>query len=577
MYPETYKYTNDHEWVGVEGDKGRVGITDYAQKQLGDIVYLDLPEVGKSFKKGDVLGSVESVKAVSEIFAPVSGVVVEVNGALGEHPEAVNKDAHGSWLVVLKLSNPAEVGELLDAARVHRAGQVTHRYIPNTDQDVRSMLDAIGVGSVDDLFAPVPERVRLKGDLKLPPAMGEPDLMVHLEELAARNTDPSKSAVFLGAGAYRHVAPSFIDQMLLRSEFYTAYTPYQPEISQGTLQSIFEFQTMAAEVLGTDIANASMYDGSTAMVESALLAARLTGRKKVVVAATVHPHYRGVLRTYTANLGFEVVEAGYTPAGTLDLDQLAGVIPGAAAVIFQYPNFFGVIEDPRVIVAAARAAGAMTVAVVNEPVALGLLVPPGKLGVDLVAAELQSFGIPVSFGGPYCGVIGATEKCLRQMPGRLVGMAKDTEGRIGYVLTLSTREQHIRREKATSNICTNSGLMSLAANMFMAAFGKHGLNELARLNFDKAHHARTAILDAAKRRGIEARFSGPFFNEFVVGGLGDASRVQERLQAEGVVAGLPLGTDYPELADSLLVCVTEVNRLAEIDKLASTLAGVANG
>lgn len=450
---------------------------------------------------------------------------------------------------------------------------MTHRYIPNTEEDVRRMLEAIGVPSVDALFEPVPAGVRLQRELDLPPALSEPDLVAHLGALAGQNADPSTYAVFLGAGAYRHFAPSFIDQLLLRSEFYTAYTPYQPEISQGTLQAVFEFQSLVSALMGTDLANASMYDGSTATAEAAMMACRMTKRDKVVVARTVHPQYREVLSTYTANLGISIVEVGYGPDGTVDQEALAEAAPGAAAVIVQYPNYFGVIDDPRVAAKAAKAAGALSVAVVTEPVAMGLLAPPGSLGIDIVAAELQAFGVPLSFGGPFCGVLAASEKCMRQMPGRFVGMTTDTEGRPGFVLTLATREQHIRREKATSNICTNSGLMALAATMFMAAYGKQGLPELARLNFDKAHYAEAAIAKAGAKKGIVPKFASPFFNEFVIGGLGDAAAVQKRLLESRIVAGLPLGRDYPELSDSLLVCVTELNRAEDIDRLAEALAG----
>jgi glycine cleavage system P protein (glycine dehydrogenase) subunit 1 len=446
---------------------------------------------------------------------------------------------------------------------------VTHRYIPNTDADARRMLEAIGVPSIDALFEPVPAAVRLQRELDLPPALSEPDLAAHLGALAGQNADPSKFATFLGAGAYRHFAPSFIDQLLLRSEFYTAYTPYQPEIAQGTLQAIFEFQTLVSQLMGTDLANASMYDGSTAMAEAAMMACRLTKRDRVVVGRNVHPHYRAVLETYAQNLGLTIVEVGYQADGTIAADALAEAARGAAAVVVQYPNFFGIIDDPRHAVEAARAAGALSVAVVTEPVAMGLLAPPGSLGIDIVAAELQAFGVPVGYGGPYCGVIAASERCMRQMPGRFVGLATDTEGRPGFVLTLATREQHIRREKATSNICTNSGLMALAATMFMAAYGKEGLPELARLNFDKAHYAHVALARAG--RGL--RFAAPFFNEFVVGGLGDAAAVQKRLLGAGLVAGLPLGRYFPDLADSLLVCVTELSRAEDIDRLADALAG----
>jgi glycine dehydrogenase subunit 1 len=449
---------------------------------------------------------------------------------------------------------------------------VTHRYIPNTDDDVRRMLDAIGVSSVDDLFAPVPADVRLRGDLEIPAAMSEPDLMKHLQDLACENADCGRAAVFLGGGIYRHFAPSVIDQLLLRSEFYTAYTPYQPEIAQGTLQAIFEFQTMVCQLTGMDLANASMYDGSTAMTEAALMATRLTHRDRVVVARNVHPQYRQVLATYTQNLGITIVEAGFTAEGAVDLQALARAAEGAAAVVFQYPNYFGVVEDPRPIVDVAHRAGALVVATVTEPLALALVQPPGAFGVDIVAVELQSFGIPPSYGGPYCGVIAATEKCVRQMPGRLVGMARDTQGRDGFVLTLSTREQHIRREKATSNICTNSGLMALCAAMFMASYGKRGLPALARLNFDKAHHAAGVIASAGAMSGVRQRFGAPFFNEFVIGGLGDVDQLQQGLFEDGFMAGVPLGRDYPELADAMLFCVTEMNPAGQIDGLASAIA-----
>jgi glycine dehydrogenase subunit 1 len=303
-----------------------------------------------------------------------------------------------------------------------------------------------------------------------------------------------------------------------------------------------------------------------------MMACRLTKRDRVVVGRTVHPHYREVLVTYAQNLGLSIVEVGYKADGAVDEAELSEAAKGAAAVIIQYPNFFGIIEDPRKAAEIAKAAGALSVAVVTEPVAMGLLAPPGGLGVDIVAAELQAFGVPLGYGGPYCGVIAASEKCMRQMPGRFVGMATDTEGRAGFVLTLATREQHIRREKATSNICTNSGLMALAATMFMAAYGKAGLPELARLNFDKAHYAQSAIAKAAGR-GTTLRFQAPFFNEFVVGGLGDAAAVHRRLLTSGLIAGLPLATYYPELADSLLVCATELNRAEDIDRLAAALAG----
>ncbi len=371
-------------------------------------------------------------------------------------------------------------------------------------------------------------------------------------------------ASFLGAGVYRHYRPVLVDTVVSRGEFLTSYTPYQAEISQGILTSIFEFQTMICQLTGMEVANASMYCGSTAVPEAAMMAARITGRKRVVIAKTVHPEYREVLRTYAHNLGMPVEECGYDPgSGALDTAGLeAKVNPDTAAVIVQSPNFFGVIEDVDAAAAAAHKHGALLIHVFTEAVSLGLLEPSRE--ADIVAGELQSFALPPSFGGPYAGVIATREKYVRQMPGRLVGESKDARGNRAYCLTLSTREQHIRREKATSNICTNQALIALMATVFMTVYGKEGLRELAGQNLAKAHYLAGRVPN---------RFSGPFFNEFVATPRGKTPEAaNQALLGRKIVGGLALGRFYPELAGSMLLCATEMNTRAEMDQVAEVLA-----
>ncbi len=420
------------------------------------------------------------------------------------------------------------------------------------------MLDAIGVRQMEDLFAHIPAEMRLRRALNIPDGISEFEIVRYFRERARENAAGYVS--FLGAGVYQHFRPVVVDALVSRGEFFTAYTPYQPEIAQGTLQSIFEFQTMICQLTGMEVANASMYDGSTALPESVMMAVRITGRSKALVARSVHPEYRQVLATYTRHQSIEVRE--------LEYDRKTGALAefsatdDVAAVVVQSPNFFGVVEDVERAAEIAHARGALLIVVITEPVSLGLLRPPAT--ADIVAMETQGFGIPSSYGGPYAGVIATREKFVRQMPGRLVGQTTDARGRRGFCLTLATREQHIRREKATSNICTNQALFALMATIFMTVYGKEGLRELARHNLAKAHYAASRL---------KRKFSGPFFNEFVVdAGSGRAAKKLQALREKKILGGVELGKFYPELADALLVCATEMHTREQMDELVKGLA-----
>ncbi|HYV05044.1 MAG TPA: aminomethyl-transferring glycine dehydrogenase subunit GcvPA [Blastocatellia bacterium] len=441
------------------------------------------------------------------------------------------------------------------------------RYIPNSPDERQAMLADIGRSRIEDLFQQIPERLRLNEPIGIGQPMSEPDLLAYFRGLAATNATEYQS--FLGAGAYSHFIPVIIDSLISRAEFFTAYTPYQPELSQGTLQYIFEFQTMICQLTGMEVANASLYDGSTGVAEAVLMANRVNRRDKFVIAGSLHPQYREVITTYTRNLGFTVEYAAHDEAGTLD-PTLPAVDKETSAVVVQSPNFFGCIEELPAIAKAAHEAGALLIVAMSEPMSLGLLKPPGACGADIVVGESQSFGIPLSFGGPYCGMFATLEKYVRQMPGRLVGEAYDDQGRRGYVLTLSTREQHIRREKATSNICTNQGLFALMSTIYLSTMGRRGLQEVARQNAEKAHYAAAEI---AKLAGFELKFPAPFFNEFVVRTPRPAAEVTSRLLEENIIAGVSLESYYPEMNDSLLVCVTETASRESIDKLVAALAG----
>jgi glycine dehydrogenase subunit 1 len=442
------------------------------------------------------------------------------------------------------------------------------RYLPNTPQNQRQMLDVIGAGSIDDLLARVPAEARLGRPLDVGPALAETDLVRHLRELAAANADADSHACFLGGGAYDHYVPSPINHLILRGEFFTAYTPYQPEASQGTLRSIYEYQTMIAELTGMDVANASIYDGASSLAEAALMARAATGRGEIVMAAGVNPRYRRVVATYGEGPGLRVREAP-CPAGVLDAEaarKLCG--PRTAALVVQSPNFHGCIEDIAAAAEIAHGAGALLV-VVADPVNLGVLEAPGRLGADVVVGEGQGLGIPLSYGGPYLGVFAAKQDFVRRMPGRLVGATVDRDGRRGFVLTLQTREQHIRRDKATSNICTNVALCALMATIYLATLGKGGLVRVGELSAAKAHYAADRLTQVP---GVSLRFDAPFFKEFTLRLPKPPDRVAARLAKAKILAGLPLRTYDRKLGDCLLVAVTEKRTRAEIDRFAEALA-----
>jgi len=427
------------------------------------------------------------------------------------------------------------------------------------------MLAAMGAHSIDDLFAPIPAEYRLQRDLKVPRQMAESEIVDWFRQRSQENGIEYTS--FLGAGAYLHYRPVIIDALISRGEFLTAYTPYQAEVAQGTLQAIFEFQTMICELTGMEVANASMYDGSTGAAEAAMMAVRLTGRNSVVVARTVHPEYREVLTTYATHQGMPVGFVGFDQDGRVNLKELeAAITDQTACVLIQSPNFFGTIEDVSAIAGIAHQRGALLVVSIAEAVSLGIVEPPRD--ADIVAMEAQSFGVPLGFGGPYCGVIATREKFVRQMPGRLAGQTVDRDGKRGFVLTLATREQHIRREKATSNICTNQALVALMVNIFMTVYGKVGLKELAKHNLAKAAYA-------AEQFGKHAKvlFAGaPRFNEFVVQTSEDPRVINGRLLGHKIVGGLPLAKFFPELGNAALWCCTEMTTRTAIDTAVGVLA-----
>ncbi len=445
-------------------------------------------------------------------------------------------------------------------------------YIANTLEDQRAMLEAIGIGTLDELFDAIPSELRLGRPLDIGPALTELELTQRMTALAAANRSAGERVCFLGGGSYDHFIPAVVDTIGSRGEFYTSYTPYQPEASQGNLQVFFEYQTLITAITGMDVSNASLYDGASAAAEAVLMAVHATGRRRIVTAASVHPEYRQVLATYMEDLDLELVTVG-TPEGVLDAGELEAVVDGeTACVLLQHPNFFGCLEAVERIGEIAHAAGALFVVAV-DPISLGLLKRPGDYGADIVVAEGQSLGSPMAFGGPYLGILACREQFVRRMPGRIAGETVDRRGRRCWVLTLQTREQHIRREKATSNICTNQGLFALRATVYLAALGPAGLREVAELCLQKSHYAAGRL---AERGGWPLRFDRPFFKEFVVrapGGNLDR-RVQEGVDA-GYFIGVPLGRWYPELSDALLVTVTEKRTRAEIDGLAE-LAGRLN-
>lgn len=428
------------------------------------------------------------------------------------------------------------------------------------------MLGLLGLSNAGDLFRSIPSNVQLNRPLNVTDPLAESEVIAAMEAMAAKNTAATKPS-FLGAGVYSHFSPTVVDHLIQRSEFFTSYTPYQPEISQGTLQYIFEFQTLVCQLTGMEVANASMYDGSTAMAEAYLMAQRVTRRNKIVVATSVHPEYREVAKTYTQHGEAEIVEVAFDEETGRVVD-LSALDDKTAALVVQSPNFFGCVEDLQALADAAHAVGALFIVVVTEAISFGLLKSPGSCGADIVVGEGQSWGVPMSFGGPHVGLFATQEKYIRQMPGRLCGVAYDKNGNRGFVLTLSTREQHIRREKATSNICTNQGLIALAATIYMETMGKKGLQEVAEQNAQKAAYAKQQI---AAVDGYSFPFLSPTFNEFVVRGPKPATDILETVRQKGVIGGLALSKYYDGHDNDFLVCVTEVNSKTQIDELIQSL------
>ncbi|MBU4494516.1 MAG: aminomethyl-transferring glycine dehydrogenase subunit GcvPA [Acidobacteria bacterium] len=445
-------------------------------------------------------------------------------------------------------------------------------YISLSDKDKKEMLARIGIKSLDDLYSCIPADLKLDRDLEVPQALTETELFRYFDTVAKKNTADSYRC-FLGAGAYRHTIPAIVDYLSMRGEFISPYTPYQPELSQGTLQIIFEFQTLIAQLTEMDIANASLYDGASGAAEAVLMANRLTRKSKVLVAASVHPQYRGVIEAYVKNLELEIIEIGYDDSGRVNESELQSRLDEkTAAFVFQSPNFFGVIEDGEALSRRAHETNALSVFLIAEAVSMGILASPGSQGADIVTGEAQSFGMPLSFGGPYLGFMACAEQYLRQFPGRIAGETKDVDGKRGFVLTLSTREQHIRRERATSNICTNQAWCAVRAAIFMETLGAEGMREMARQNMQKARYALDRLTDIS---GVEARFSGPVFNEFVLQLERPLSEIQSVLEGHRIIGGLALDTWMPGFKNCLLVNVTEIHTRDDIDALAAALRTAA--
>lgn len=444
------------------------------------------------------------------------------------------------------------------------------RYLPMTEADKKEMLNTIGVASTDELFSDIPKNVRFQGELNLKKPANEYQLKKEMAEMAAKNVNTQEYSSFLGAGVYDHFIPSVVDHVISRSEFYTAYTPYQPEISQGELQAIFEFQTMISELTAMPVSNSSMYDGATALAEAVNLSAAQTKRKKILVSKAVHPESRAVIETYAKGPGLEVVEIAERD-GITDYEQLASELDeNTASVVLQYPNFFGQVEPLKIAQELLEDHKKTMLIVSSNPLALGYLTPPGEFGADIVVGDTQVFGIPAQFGGPHCGYFATTKKLMRKVPGRLVGQTTDEDGVRGFVLTLQAREQHIRRDKATSNICSNQALNALASSVAMSSIGKQGLKRMAQLNMQKARYAKRVL----EEKGFTVVARGAFFNEIVVKLIRPASDVNEKLLEKGMIGGYDLGTAYPEWENHMLVAVTEIRTKEEIDAFVKELGDI---
>ena len=436
-------------------------------------------------------------------------------------------------------------------------------YIPHTSDEISTMLEYLGVGSVEDLFGTIPEELRIEG-LDLPDPLTEMEsdrLMGNMSDALMRDR-PELS--FVGAGAYEHFIPSVVVAVASRGEFYTAYTPYQAEISQGTLQAIFEYQTMICELVGMEVANASMYDGASALAEGVLMGMRINRGHRVLIPRSIHPFHRQVVGTYLQGLDVEIVEIPWEQDGTVNLDELRSALTSdVSSVVIQNPNFFGCLESVHEVGEVLKGHDAVYIACVN-PVSLGILVPPGEYGADIAVGEGQPLGIPLSFGGPYLGFFASKMKYLRQMPGRIIGQTEDADGKRGYVMTMQTREQHIRRERATSNICSNQALCATMAGIYMTAMGPKGIREVAELNWSQSHQAAKRLSEV---RGVRKVFEGPFFNEFVIETPVEGREVLKKLRTQGIMGGLDLSRFYPELGNAILVCVTETKSEDDLERM----------
>ncbi len=441
-------------------------------------------------------------------------------------------------------------------------------YTSLSDKDKKEMMAKIGIDSVEELFRSIPEELRLKKGLNIPPSLSEPELLSYFEKIRAQNKY-SDYLSFLGGGTYNHFIPYSVDYLSSRGEFLTPYTPYQPELSQGTLQIIFEFQTLICQLTGMDIANASLYDGASAAAEAVLMAHRLQGKSRALIAKTLHPQYREVIRTYVKNMAIETEEVGFSSSGGIDFEDLKEKInEDTSLVVCQSPNFMGIIENLKKISELVHNHHALCSVVMAEPASLGILEAPGNLGADIVAGEGQSFGIPISFGGPYLGFMACKKDFIRQLPGRIAGQTTDVEGRRGFVLTLSTREQHIRRERATSNICTNQAWCALRATIFLESLGKEGIKNLAWQNIHKANYALEKL---TQLEGVKSLFSGSHFNEFALQVPKEWTKINKFLEEKNIIAGLSLEEFYPELKNCALFCVTEMHRKEDIDRLVKSM------
>ena len=447
------------------------------------------------------------------------------------------------------------------------------RYTPQTELDQKRMLQAIGLERVEQLYEHIPQALRARATITLPAGLTEPAVKNRLAALASKNAAAGDWSFFLGGGIYRHFIPSAVDAVISRSEFLTSYTPYQPEVSQGTLQVLYEFQTLMCQLTGMQVSNAGVYDGASAAAEAVLMSRRIQrdSRRRILLSRALHPQYRAVIATYLKNLGdVELIEVPFAADGATDVERLASMLDDRAmCAVVGYPNFFGVIEDLSALQSACARAGAQLISVTTEPLALGLLKPPGAYGIDIAVGEGQSLGVPMNLGGPAFGFFTAQKKFMRNLPGRLVGETVDTEGRRGFVLTLATREQHIRRDKATSNICTSQTLCTTAATVYLSLLGRTGVRRIAEVNVARAHDTHARLINEA---GLASCFTGPFFNEFVLR-VRDLARLEKRCAADKIIPGIALAQWYPELPDGLLVCVTEMNEKEEIDHLVRDLSG----